>query len=179
MGFAVPTVAAADGQEPAKFAFTISDDYYNTGQMGDYFGDGMPEELTIDADFLLRGKQRYDINCAICHGIAGDGVGSVYKYGIAAAANFNQPGFADPNDPTYRPDGSFFHTITHGKGIMGKYGANITVRDRWAIIAYIRTLQAANAPKEEPAAEEGGEGATEGGEDTPADESTEPAGGDA
>jgi hypothetical protein len=41
------------------------------------------------------------------------------------------------------PDGRIFDVITHGKGMMGGYGANIPVRDRWAIIAYVRTLQAA------------------------------------
>jgi hypothetical protein len=39
-----------------------------------------------------------------------------------------------------------FEVITKGKGQMGAYGANIPVRDRWAIIAYVRTLQAAKAP---------------------------------
>ena len=39
------------------------------------------------------------------------------------------------------PDGQIFQTITHGKGNMGAYGSNITVEDRWAIVAYVRALQ--------------------------------------
>ena len=39
------------------------------------------------------------------------------------------------------PDGEIFNTITYGKNLMGAYGANVTVQDRWAIIYYVRTLQ--------------------------------------
>ncbi len=39
------------------------------------------------------------------------------------------------------PDGEIFNTITYGKNLMGAYGANVTVEDRWAIIAYVRALQ--------------------------------------
>jgi hypothetical protein len=38
-------------------------------------------------------------------------------------------------------DGEIFNTITYGKSLMGPYGANVTVEDRWAIIAYLRALQ--------------------------------------
>ena len=38
-------------------------------------------------------------------------------------------------------DGEIFNTITYGKNLMGAYGANVTVEDRWAIIAYVRALQ--------------------------------------
>ena len=39
------------------------------------------------------------------------------------------------------PEGQIYHTITHGKGLMGAYGGNITVNARWAIVAYLRVLQ--------------------------------------
>jgi mono/diheme cytochrome c family protein len=42
------------------------------------------------------------------------------------------------------PDGQIFNTITLGKNTMGAYGSNITVEDRWAIIAYIRALERAD-----------------------------------
>jgi hypothetical protein len=66
------------------------------------------------------------------------------KYGILTAFNFQQPGNTDPaNAAAYRADGAIFDVITNGKGLMGGYGGNITVRDRWAIVAYIRSLQLA------------------------------------
>ena len=80
----------------------------------------------------------------------------------------------------FRPDGAIFDAITNGKGLMGSYGGNLPVRDRWAIVAYIRALQLsqhatlAEALAEEqtalltgkpiaPAADAGGTGAGHGG----------------
>ena len=54
-------------------------------------------------------------------------------------ANFHLDTFKDAS----YPDGRVFETITNGKGMMGAYGYNIPVKDRWAIVAYVRTLQAA------------------------------------
>jgi mono/diheme cytochrome c family protein len=144
MGFEVPPVpASSPGAVPAAFAFTHGNDYYNTGTIGDFFGDGIPPEVAVDGALLARGAERYAIHCAICHGASGDGQGTLSKLGIANIANFHQPMFNDAANRDYRPDGSVFHTITHGKGLMGAYGANLTVRDRWAVVAHLRTLQAA------------------------------------
>jgi hypothetical protein len=41
------------------------------------------------------------------------------------------------------PDGEIYNTITNGKNLMGAYGAQIDMQDRWAIIAYVRALQRA------------------------------------
>jgi len=117
--------------------------YYFTGHIGDYFGTGMPEELELTTDnagaLIRRGQERYGIYCAVCHGESGDGMGITSQYGVPGIANLH----LDPYKlPTY-PDGRMFEVITNGKGQMGAYGYNIPVRDRWAIIAYVRTLQAA------------------------------------
>ena len=164
VGFEVPEKVAAEAG-PAEFGFSFPGDasYYNSGQIGDFWGNGMPEEVreedgSISEEFLKRGQQRFNISCAICHGESGDGGGVLGKLGIANIANFYLPDFSDPENGSYRSDGSIFNTITHGKGLMGAYGPNITVRDRWAIIAYIRTLQSsaaaakpADKPVEKPA----------------------------
>ena len=149
MGFEIPAKAAVNGAKPARFAFTNDVDYYNTGKMGDFYGDGLPTEITSDPlvfneAFLKRGEQRYNIHCAICHGASGNGKGVTSKYGILTAFNFQQAGALDPaNAAAFRADGAIFDVITNGKGLMGGYGGNITVRDRWAIVAYIRALQTA------------------------------------
>lgn len=119
--------------------------YYYSGHIGDYFGTGMPEELSLKADnvqaFLKHGQERYHIYCAVCHGASGNGQGMTSKYGV--------PGIADLRGPAVKalPDGRIFRVISDGKGMMGPYKHNIPVRDRWAIVAYIHALQAANAGK--------------------------------
>jgi mono/diheme cytochrome c family protein len=116
---------------PAGFANFPT--YIDTGRAGDVWGDGIPLELT--AAVLERGRERYNISCAVCHGAVGDGSGVVSKYGFGGIANLLESRFHK------MADGHLFQTITHGKGNMGAYGSNITVEDRWAIIAYIRALQ--------------------------------------
>jgi mono/diheme cytochrome c family protein len=147
MGFDVPAKPAADGAKPPVFGFSNGLDFYSTGRSKedhDFYGDGFPAELDIDAALLERGQQRFNIYCSVCHGQSGNGKGMTSKYGILTAFNFQQAGATDPANPTaYRPTGAIFDTITNGKGLMGPYGGVVPVRDRWAIIAYIRTLQAA------------------------------------
>jgi mono/diheme cytochrome c family protein len=126
-----------------EYEFGGQPGYYYTGHVGDYFGTGMPEELDLSAEtaatLIRRGEERYGIYCAVCHGVSGDGQGVTGKYGVPAIANFHLDLFKSAS----YPDGRMFETITNGKGMMSGYGANISVRDRWAIIAYVRTLQAA------------------------------------
>jgi mono/diheme cytochrome c family protein len=126
-----------------EYEFSGGTGYYYTGQIGDYFGNGMPEELGLTAEsapaLLRRGEERYGIYCAPCHGKSGDGAGITSLYGVPGIANLNLPTFkADTN-----PNGRLFETISKGKGNMSGYAYNIPVRDRWAIIAYIRALQVA------------------------------------
>lgn len=145
MGFEIPSTPASSPEaKPASFGFTNGLDYYNTGKMGDYYGDGLPAEVPVTAALLQRGQDRYNINCAICHGASGNGKGVTSKFGILTAFNFHQAGALDPaNAGAYRSDGAIFDVITNGKGLMGSYGGNIAVQDRWAIVAYIRAMQVA------------------------------------
>ncbi|MFV0415899.1 MAG: c-type cytochrome [Chthoniobacterales bacterium] len=115
--------------------FTASDDYVNTGKLGDQWGTGIP--VKVDRAFMARGKQRYEISCRMCHGAVADGKGVVKEYGYATIADLQASRIRD------MADGEIFNTITHGKSTMSGYGANIQVPDRWAIIAYLRALQLA------------------------------------
>jgi mono/diheme cytochrome c family protein len=144
MGFEVPAKPAAEGAPPPSYGFSNGLDYYHTGKMGDFYGDGLPSELQVDNDLIARGERQFNIYCAVCHGASGNGKGVTSNYGILTAFNFHQPGSTDPNNAAaYRADGAIFDVITHGKGLMGPYGGNLTVRDRWAIVAYIRAMQLA------------------------------------
>ncbi|MDR0534618.1 MAG: cytochrome c [Verrucomicrobiales bacterium] len=110
----------------------VKNPYRETGIIDGFYGDGIP--LTVSESLLARGQERYNINCAACHGALGDGKGITSKYGMAGAANYHSDRIRQ------MPDGEIFHTITDGKGNMIGL-PNIPADDRWAIIAYIRVLQ--------------------------------------
>ena len=94
----------------------------------------LPVEVT--ARLLARGQQRFNINCSPCHGAQADGNGITRKIGaMAVVANLHDKRIVE------MADGEIFNTITYGKNLMGPYGPNVTVEDRWAIIAYLRALQ--------------------------------------
>lgn len=143
MGSRKPVVGTVPrGFEPdgGGISFGNSASYLHTGRIGGNYGTGMPEDLELADNpeaLLRRGKERYKISCMPCHGEAGDGKGMVAVMGIPATASLM-------NFPREKyPDGQLFETITKGKGLMGGYGYNTPVDDRWAIIAYVRALQTA------------------------------------
>jgi mono/diheme cytochrome c family protein len=92
--------------------------------------------LPVTGELLRRGQEQFDIYCTPCHGGLGDGNGITKKIGVMpAVANLHDQRIVDMND------GEIFHTITHGKGLMGAYGPLMTAPDRWAAIAYLRALE--------------------------------------
>jgi len=150
MGLHIPEKTAADGGYQA-YGFTHGSGYYQTGVIGEFYGDGFPEEVKVDAGLLRLGKERYDINCAVCHGVSGNGNGVMKKHGMATIMDLHSPAFLNPTDAAYKPNGMIFEVITKGKGLMGAYGPNIPVHERWAIVAWIRTMEKARtAPVSDP-----------------------------
>lgn len=92
--------------------------------------------LRITAALLKRGQQRFTINCSPCHGQLADGNGITKKIGaMAVVANLHDKRIVEMTD------GELFYVITNGRNLMGAYGPNIVVPDRWAIVAYLRALQ--------------------------------------
>jgi mono/diheme cytochrome c family protein len=102
--------------------------------------DRLPASMALGSELLARGEQRYNIYCQPCHDQTGNGKGIATRRGggfSVAPANLN--------DPRLRamPFAYFFDVISNGKGTMLPYAAQIPVHDRWAIAAWVRTLQAA------------------------------------
>jgi len=94
--------------------------------------------LPITAELLQRGQQRFTINCSPCHGATAEGNGITKKLGaMAVVANLHDKRIVE------MADGELFFVISNGRNLMGAYGANVTVEDRWAVIAYLRALQLA------------------------------------
>lgn len=155
MGLHIPTVTAASGGFAAYGFSSGSSDYYNTGHIGDFWGDGFPDQVVVNAAFVRLGKERYDINCLPCHGKSGDGKGLLSHYNVPNIADFQAAKFTTPTAADYVSNGNIFNTIGHGKGLMGSYGANIPVKERWAIVAWIRTMELSRtAPLADPQVKE-------------------------
>ena len=93
--------------------------------------------LEVTAELMQRGQERYEIFCSVCHGNAGDGQGIIMKgnYGYVQAPTFHSAGLRA------LPDGHFFNAMTNGIRTMPSYASQVPVKDRWAIVAYIRALQ--------------------------------------
>lgn len=111
----------------------VEDAYLATGKMGTQWGKGFP--LAVSYEFLQRGQEKYNIYCSVCHGLSGDGNGITKKYRMIATPSYHNARLRE------MPEGEIFNTITYGRNTMGPYGAKIKMEDRWAIIAYLRTLQ--------------------------------------
>jgi mono/diheme cytochrome c family protein len=113
---------------------TLQDDAaFFTGKNGAAEVDALPFALT--AEVLDRGQQRYGIYCTPCHGLTGQGDGMIVRRG------YRQPPSYHSDRLRQIPIGHFYDVMTNGFGAMPDYAAQTSVRDRWAIAAYIRALQ--------------------------------------
>ncbi len=96
--------------------------------------------IAVTAETLDRGERQFKIYCGVCHGNFGNGDGMIVRRGF-------------PKPPSYHDDrlrnapvGHFFDIATNGWGKMSGYASQVSVSDRWAIVAYIRALQISQNP---------------------------------
>jgi len=93
------------------------------------------EPAELRRALLMRGRERFDIHCSVCHGRTGDGDGMIVRRG------FRKPPSLHIERLRNAPAGHFFDVVTNGLGAMPSYANRIDVADRWAIVAYVRALQ--------------------------------------
>ena len=109
-----------------------------TGRVAGKFVTHFPLEL--NKEVLARGQKKYNIVCSQCHGVLGDG-NSVVAENMALRLPPSLVTIAD------KPNGHFYAAITEGYGVMPSFAGEIPVQDRWAIVAYVRSLQTARGGK--------------------------------
>ncbi len=109
------------------------DEQLYTGKVGDKPVDTFPFPVTREV--LLRGQERYNIFCSVCHGRVGTGDGMAVQRGFKAPPSFHTDRLRTA------PVGHFFDVITNGIGAMPSYADQVPASDRWAIIGYVRALQ--------------------------------------
>lgn len=98
-------------------------------------------------NFLALGELKYNITCAMCHGVDGQGQGPIAQRATAVGAKLT--GWTDPSnvsDETRRTRsvGHLYNTVNNGIRKMGGYGTQLNVEERWAVVAWVKTLQLAN-----------------------------------
>lgn len=131
----------SDGRSARPFpAGTISvdeadvDPAITTGKANGVFLTVIP--MPVTAELLARGRERFDIYCSPCHGFTGDGHGMIERRGLKIPADLSSPHVRNA------PPGYLYQVIANGFGAMSDYSYQIkNVRDRWAIVAYIRALE--------------------------------------
>ena len=121
-------VFAFEANHPVNKGYTIED-----GKTS--FVAAIP--LPVTKELVRRGQARFDISCVPCHG--GRGLGEA----TGVVGNFGFGGIKSLHGPTTvkLADGAIFKVISEGQNAMKGYGTSLSVRDRWAIVSYVRALQ--------------------------------------
>ena len=109
------------------------DDHLHRGRIGEELATTFPFPVT--AGVLARGRERFDIFCAPCHGRVGDGDGMIVQRGM------RRPPSLHIERLRAAPPGYHFDVITNGFGAMIDLADRVSVEDRWAIVAYVSALQ--------------------------------------
>ena len=110
-----------------------TDPFLDTGKINGQVADGFP--FAVTAEVIDRGQERYNIYCTPCHGRLGDGNGMIPARGLRRPPSFHTQTLRTATT------GHFFDVMTNGFGAMPPYAGQVTAKDRWAIVAYIRALQ--------------------------------------
>ena len=107
-----------------------------TGGTNEFAGFDDKFPFPVTKEVVNHGQERYNIFCASCHGALGDGNGMIARRGFQGIKSYHDDRLRNA------PVGYIFDVITNGFGKMQSYAHQVPVRDRWAIISYVRTLQA-------------------------------------
>ena len=119
-----------------------ADDHFYRGRTGGQWAATFP--MPVSMALMDHGRERFNIYCAVCHGLLGDGGASSVT--SARAIRREDKGWVPPlslHVPNIRSQavGEIFNTITNGIRTMPAYASQIPEADRWAIILYVRALQ--------------------------------------
>jgi hypothetical protein len=107
-------------------------------------GGGWRQEipLPLTVPFLERGRERFEIVCATCHGILGDG-----HTIVAARMKLRPPPSLLTEERRRESVGEIYETIERGSGLMPPFAWQLDAEDRWAVVAYVRALQLARGSR--------------------------------
>ena len=114
------------------FPYSLANDS-NGYKMSASIKDPLPPLDTVQ---LAEAGRLYNINCAICHGAKLDAQGPLATGGkVPAVANLTVDQYVN------MAEGTMFHSITYGKGNMGSYASQLTRKQRWMVVQYVKSVQ--------------------------------------
>lgn len=94
--------------------------------------------VPVTKDLMLLGRTKFEVHCAICHGLAGDGVSLVAtQMSLRPPPNLHQIRNPGP--------GHVFQVVSEGFGLMPSYAVELTPHERWAVVAYLEALRRSQA----------------------------------
>jgi hypothetical protein len=95
--------------------------------------DSLHSPIPVSEERLIKGEATYKIYCAVCHGDAGDGMGTLVK---------NEKFLGVPNYKDREiTEGSIYHVIMYGRNMMGSHASQITEKERWEVVQYVEHLR--------------------------------------
>ncbi len=123
------------------------DEHYHKGVVNGKWADTYPPQVTMSLELVKRGRERFNIYCQPCHGLAGFGDGMINRRAMELVnlgtngTEWVQPKSLHDPDIREQPVGQIYNSITNGVRNMPAYASQIPVADRWAIVAYAKALQ--------------------------------------
>jgi mono/diheme cytochrome c family protein len=129
-----PMMQPPDGTLPASAS--LDDPAVRTGVANGYWVERIP--VPVDRPMIEHGRRDFDHYCATCHGVLGDG-----QSVVADKMTLRRPrNLTDPETRDY-PPGRIFQTVREGYGLMPSYSVQLSEKDTWGVVAYVRALQMA------------------------------------
>ncbi|MEM1326084.1 MAG: cytochrome c [Bacteroidota bacterium] len=126
-----------------------------TGSVPYHYGDSEEERARATEEImenpfpitergLARGKELYNLFCAVCHGSQAQNGDGIYASGAYPLAPANM---VLDSSVAFSSPGRYYHAIMYGKNAMGAYKGKMSYEERWQVIHYIRQLQAKHYEK--------------------------------
>jgi len=101
----------------------------------------LPNPIASLTDAELKETERlYLINCGICHGAKLDGNGPLWNNGDGPYPSKPATLVGDSKYESM-PEGQMFYSLTYGKNLMGSYASQLSAKQRWQVIHYIKVKQ--------------------------------------
>lgn len=138
-----PAFKAQEGEMRLPVAGTVPRGFvpYAYSQDPEMAGKVLKNPLTPTAQVLGRGQVLFGTYCLVCHGLGGEGDGSIVP-------KFPRPPSLNSEKVTKWTDGRLYHVISVGQNLMPAYQSQVAPADRWTIVHYLRVLQKSQHPTE-------------------------------